>query len=449
MVILSLLCISSSLSIVLHTLFLRNDRLESIDREVRQAATILVSSKLGDLEKIDLANAEAIISEELGENRIGKFFIIRDEEGHVIYQSPNVNLLGLTSIPQTPKWIELRKRLDYIRILNLQLPRYPDRTLQVGLVYDEDLVSPNYFSKYSFMFLILILSFGSILSFILTSFLLKPISQLKSFLSAVSEKAKIQPLLDRVPTSILVTGLTSAQEEFGQLISQINLLIDRVNLNHRLSRLWVYALAHELKTPLSVMRLEVEKENLVALKAESSQLSETLNSFLGWAELENSLPQKPFYAKKLQEVLNKTISKLPMDERNRIRVSLKTEEIVFSSLEHLEQVFSNLISNALKYSKPSSLIEIKLEGFIFSILNEGEPIPQPVIDRIGEPFNRGEGNKLRGHGLGLAWVSSICKSYFWDLQFSPTATTTLSTIKFSNILFENSHDQESLERSPI
>ena len=74
--ILSLLCISSSLSIVLHTFFLRNDRLESIDREVRQAATILVSSKLGDLEKIDLADAESIISEELGENRIGKFFII-------------------------------------------------------------------------------------------------------------------------------------------------------------------------------------------------------------------------------------------------------------------------------------------------------------------------------------------------------------------------------------
>ena len=445
--ILSLLCISSSLSIVLHTFFLRNDRLESIDREVRQAATILVSSKLGDLEKIDLADAESIISEELGENRIGKFFIIRDEQGHVIYESPNVKLLGLTSIPQTPKWIELKKRSDYIRILNLQLPRYPDRTLQVGLVYDEDLVSPNYFSGYSAVFFILILSFGSVISYILTSFLLKPISQLKSYLSTVSEKAKIQPLLERVPASILLTGLTSAQEEFGQLISQINLLIDRVNLNHRLSRLWVYALAHELKTPLAVMRLDVEKENLVALKAESSQLSETLNSFLGWAELENSLPQKPFYAQKLADVLNKIISKLQAPEKNRLKAIIETDEIVFSSLEHLEQVFSNLISNALKYSKPLSLIEIKLEGFVLSISNEGEPIPQRVIDRIGQPFNRGEGNQLRGHGLGLAWVSSICKSYFWDLEIAPIERTTLLTIRFSNILFEKSKDQDSLEFS--
>jgi len=426
-IIFAVLIVVTASSVVTHTLFLRNERLAFIDQQVRETASALVDSQLGDLRKIDFEQAESIISEELGETRIGKFFIIRNAKGDVIFQSGSARLLPLVDIPRERRWVQINTKGKFIRVLNLQLPRIPDRTLQVGLVLDETIVSPDYFSVPSATFIAVVLLLGFAASLFLTSFLLKPVAKLESFLTKVASQVKTQPQLPIVPESILGKSVMAPKDEFCRMVAGLNLLIEMVNKNYRFSRLWAYQMAHELKTPLAILGLEVERlQKSAALSdaevrpivSEGTRISETINSFLGWAELENTSQRKRLFVNRVGGVVERVSQRFTSSQPGRIHFQLNFNPVVIASPQHVEQVVSNLLSNALSYSPPGTPVTVTVSSQSISISDLGMGIPQDVIDRLGEPFNRGHSERtdIKGHGLGLAWVKSICRLYTWEMK---------------------------------
>lgn len=426
-------------SIFLYSILLRRERLASIDQQVRETAAALVDSELGDLRKIDFDEADNIISEELGVSRIGKFFVIRNSKGDVIFESSSAGLLP-TQAPQSGTWFELSRNGKFIRGLNLKLARIPDRTLQVGLMLDESIVYPNYFSRTSLIFAVFVFLFSMAVSFFLASLLMKPIAKLGTFLTDVAEASRKQALLPTVPEEILADPKMDARDEFERVVAGLNALIHKINKNYQFSRLWAYQMAHELKTPLSIARMEIEKiqkkhswpaSEFASFESENRKISDTINAFLGWAELENSSQQKYLYMNRLGEITAQIVHRLD-EAGNRIQLEIGEESSVLSNPHHLEQLILNLIQNSLVHSPPETPVKVRVSNLELIVEDQGGGIPKEVLERLGEPFNRRHTQQKteRGHGLGLAWIMSICRLYNWEIKFSNEGVGTKARVYF-------------------
>lgn len=432
----------TSATIVLHSIFLRQERLSLIDQQVRETAAALIDSELGDLRRIDFAKADKIISEELGENRIGKFFIIRNQAGDVLFRSTGTTVVPVRDFPRQPQWLTYRVKRQYIRVLNLSLPRVQDRTLQVGVLINEDLISPNYISSKSTVFLSVILALGLIVSWFLTSTLMKPIRRLETFVSEAAPSASNAGELPPVPEALKIQGGRNENDEYRRLLTGLDKMISRVNRSYKLSRLWAYQMAHELKTPLAVLEVEVERYLQVgalqpsaaeAIRKETARVSETVNSFLDWAELENARPHKRLFANKAGRVITDIKRRLATTGADRIQVEVRNDFYILANPQHLEQAATNLISNALAYSPCELEVTVVVDAPTLTVIDRGHGIPKSVLDRLGEPFNRGHRESrdgTRGHGLGLAWVQSLARLYDWKVDIESDQAETRIRLHF-------------------
>ncbi len=433
---------------VLHGELLRHEKIDLIDQQVRETASALLDSELGDLRKIAFERVDAIISEELGENRIGKFFIIRNNAGDILFESAAVRLLPLIEVPRTPRWISIHKNGLYIRILNLELPRINDRTLQVGVLIDEALISPRYFSKSNTLFTGAIVAVGLLSAWILTSLLMRPISQLSSFVQNAAGGAGGKNGLPPLPGYLkkYATKSRASRDELYNLLRSFETLIERVNKDYRLSRFWSYQMAHELKTPMALIEAQMAEgvtQNKVSEQVAESVLSEvfgiseTITSFLTWAETENASIGSQLFVVRAGQVTADCIRRLNAYYDGRLGLELKSDFDIMANIQHLEHALNNLAVNALKYSPSDKPVTIEIGDHSIAFIDSGPGIPPDVLERLGEPFNRGgmTSNLIgkRSNGLGLALIHSISKLYGWKIGIESSAKGTIIRLTFPNI----------------
>lgn len=412
----------------LHQFFLKQERLDLIDQQMREAAAALMDSEIIGLRKVELNKVEDLLSEELGESRIGKFFIIRNNKNEILYESSSAKLLPLADIPKSPQWISMQGKGQFVRILNLQLPRIPDRTLQVGIVLDDEIYSPSFFSRSNLTFFAFILLIGLSLAWLLASNLVKPITRLSEFVGGIAQNKEDRLELPPLPADLrkYFEQDKSSKDELTLLLASFEKLIARVNKGYQLSRFWSYQMAHELKTPLTIIEsiaTEAVKENKLeqhtsqTIMTEVFKASETITSFLNWAEAEGNSSQGRLHVVKMSRVLSNIQNRLTHHFGDRITYAINEDFTLMTNLEQLEQLISNLILNACNYSPESSPVQVIAESRKLLIIDQGSGIPESVQKRLGEPFNKGESSK-KGSGLGLAFAESICRLYNWYFRIA-------------------------------
>ena len=89
----------------------------------------------------------------------------------------------------------------------------------------------------------------------------------------------------------------------------------------------------------------------------------------------------------------------------------------------IEKAISNILANAVSYTKPDGTIYISCKGRQLAIENECTPIPPEHLAHIFEPFYRpdyGRDRAAGGNGLGLYLVATILKSLDISYSFSPS-----------------------------
>lgn len=430
-------------AIALNTWFLQKERLARIDQQVRETATALINSERGEIRRIDFEQAEKVIAQELGENRLRKFFIVRNELGEVIFKSSISHLLKIQEVPLSPMWITIRENGQYIRVLNLLLPSIYDRTLQVGIAIDETLVAKSFITERSLFFIISMLAIGSIVAWLLTSLLLAPIRKLDKFVSLVIQRLQSRKELPKMSADLLASARSSKEDEFHRLTAGFSSMLQSLDRSQKSSRLWAYQMAHEIKTPLTHIEIELEcglrekriqQDSAKAISKEVASVSDTVNSFLGWAELENSNQQKHLFANKIGKSVREVISRLERHYGSRIQVEVKKDFSAPCSPSHLEQLIFNITTNALKYSPANSPIKIVIDQNELCISDQGPGLPSQVIEHLGEPFNRGASPIVQsGQGLGLAWVNSLARLYDWKISFLSSNQGTKVTVNFPDL----------------
>ena len=190
-------------------------------------------------------------------------------------------------------------------------------------------------------------------------------------------------------------------------------------------------MSHELRTPMHAVLSFAEFGNTEAKTAEREELQKyfskiensgkrllsLLNNLLDISKLEAGKMNFNFRRNNIELPLNSVLSEVQRlldDKKLKVEVTKTEEKMVgYFDSEKVIQVFYNLISNAIKFSKPSTTIKVDLryteEGsfLIASIEDQGLGIPESELDKVFDKFVQSSKTKTGAGGTGLGL--SICK----------------------------------------
>jgi two-component system, OmpR family, sensor histidine kinase KdpD len=187
------------------------------------------------------------------------------------------------------------------------------------------------------------------------------------------------------------------------------------------------ALAHQFKTPLTVIRtassglpaaggLSEQQTELVSLiDQEARKLNDLASRLIGAPTLEStefrSQPEPLLLSRLMKSVLQEI--EQPAD-RDRFRIAVPAQEPpVFADRELILTAIAQLIDNALKYSATGSVIDlhltVKATAVVLSVRSQGLVVSEADRERIFERFYRAPGaqDRFSGTGLGLSIVKTI------------------------------------------
>lgn len=439
-----LILLSSGLSSSFVFFYLERESLQGLDGQLETLATSIAATQptrevLEDFERID-----NLLMDQLGERRVDRLIrIYSAHQGRLLYANQNAQLLALPMPRNQGSPYTTRVGESFLRVLEVPTP---DFLLQVAVLMDPILARRKLWESTFFVFLL----FSGGLTFLITALgtrsMLRP---LESLTSTVQELTKS---FDQSPESVRRTihSLSVAAERWKQApeAGEIGVLQQSVarfaELTASLLGVWekeTAILMHEIKTPLTVMRNQLDEiirgsrpggpEGLRPVQAEIDRLSRLTRDFVHWARLSTSPGQDRVHAVSVHDLVEEQLGSLEPPDRARVETSLDLSVRAFCDPEHLRQILRNLIENALKYSPPGGRIGIACKLNQLSVEDQGPGIPEGVRKRLGAPFNRSA--ESTGFGLGLAWVDALCRRYGWSfLSQVPAAGRHRVTVGFSD-----------------
>ncbi len=219
--------------------------------------------------------------------------------------------------------------------------------------------------------------------------------------------------------------------ESSILIRNFNNMIDRLGKAFELEKQFLGEVAHEIKTPLSVIKSSSEialsrqrtpveyEETLKQTLTQVDKLSKNLHGLIDFAWSQTADISKQFKLVNLSELLSELIEGLkPLAEGKyqKMEVELGSNIKVMGNSEKLYQVFQNIIENAIKYTPEHGTIGIVLSNVrgkaIVRVQDSGCGMTGDEIAKIFNRFYRTQDNKnIAGFGLGLAISDSIIKAH--------------------------------------
>jgi signal transduction histidine kinase len=228
--------------------------------------------------------------------------------------------------------------------------------------------------------------------------------------------------------------------ELREAARRFNDLADELSRQREMRMALLAGVAHDLRTPLQVLRLAVGtmafgaperlseprwQENARRAQRQIERLDRMIGDFFSTVLVEAGQLSLEIQIRDLRQVAAVSVESF--------RATLDAHELVLSlppepaaapcDAGRMEQVFNNLLSNAAKYSPPGSRIVAAValqEGWVdISVSDEGPGIPRAEQDRVFEPFRRGRTaahSAIPGTGLGLFVARRIVEAHRGSLQ---------------------------------
>ncbi len=214
--------------------------------------------------------------------------------------------------------------------------------------------------------------------------------------------------------------------EVGELMRSFNSMADTLGKTAYLQKDFISSVSHEFRTPIASIKGyatllqmpglddESRQEYVNMIAHESDRLSNLSKTLLRLASLEQQMTPATLSTFRLDEQVRQVILRLaPIWDARGFDWQLNLQEVTITSDEELlNQVWVNLIQNALKFSDDNSTITIDIttenNTAVVSIADQGIGMDQAIIDRIFDRFYQADKSRTKeGAGLGLSLVKRI------------------------------------------
>ncbi len=210
--------------------------------------------------------------------------------------------------------------------------------------------------------------------------------------------------------------------------------LTRLKLLEQTSSEFVANVSHELRTPLSMIKgyaetllagakddPEVATKFLRTIERHSDRLSLLIEDLLTSSELESGRAIMHFKPVPLRPLVEKVFEDFEARARARkVRLANQLPELIArADADRLQQVFANLVDNAIKYGRIEGVVtvggRVLAEGQIeIRVEDDGPGLPPEAVDRVFERFYRVDKARSReqgGTGLGLSIVQDIVHAH--------------------------------------
>jgi signal transduction histidine kinase len=237
-------------------------------------------------------------------------------------------------------------------------------------------------------------------------------------------------------------ALSEETTDFADLVTTLNAMISRLETSFAGLRRFTADASHELKTPLAVLRADVERamtetssqtERMVALEEalhEVRRMSDLVESLLTLARADEGrfdLHREPVELQPLVQEVYETALILGEAQGVTVNLPFTADVVVMGDRTRLRQLFLNLVTNAIKYTPAGGKVELGLgrhpDNVTFAVRDTGIGISAADFPHIFERFWRADRVRSRmsergGFGLGLAISQWIAQAHGGTLTAS-------------------------------
>ncbi len=254
---------------------------------------------------------------------------------------------------------------------------------------------------------------------------LEPVRQLSDELQARSAE-DLQP----VPN-------TKTPSELQPLVEAMNGLFSRIEATLARERRFTADAAHELRTPLAVLRAQWDVVRRAAPGADRDlaegklslgleRLDRLVTQMLALSRLEAGSTALARQEIDWEQVVEQAMSDcLPLAERRRIELACDWSQPagrpplpLLGDPALLAVLLRNLLDNAVRYAPAGSAVLLRFGESRLEVENDGEPLADDQLARLGERFYRPDGQDEIGSGLGLSIVQRIAALHGMSVRFA-------------------------------
>ena len=276
------------------------------------------------------------------------------------------------------------------------------------------------YKKRSLLFSTLLALLGGVVTYYIVGHALKP---LKKFSDKI-EEVQAQNLSDsRIEENEV--------KELNQLSVSYNKMLERLSEAFEVQRQFTANAAHELRTPLALMQVQLDLYNstehpgndectghtIAMITEQNERLSKMVKTLLDMSELRITVRDEKIMVDALVEEVLEDLE--PLAAEKNVELIGKCNPVTMTGSDILiYRLVYNLVENAIKYNHPGGKVTVtacqKEKKVILSVADTGSGIPGELRERVFEPFfrvDKSRSRELGGVGLGLALVHEIVKAH--------------------------------------
>ena len=295
------------------------------------------------------------------------------------------------------------------------------------------------YKKRSLLFSTLLALLGGVVTYYIVGHALKP---LKKFSDKI-EEVQAQNLSDsRIEENEV--------KELNQLSVSYNKMLARLSEAFEVQRQFTANAAHELRTPLALMQVQLDLYNstehpgndectghtIAMITEQNERLSKMVKTLLDMSELRITVRDEKIMVDALVEEVLEDLE--PLAAEKNVELIGKCNPVTMTGSDILiYRLVYNLVENAIKYNRPGGQVvvtaEWKEKHVFLSVEDTGSGIPEELRKRVFEPFfrvDKSRSRELGGVGLGLALVYEIVRVHDGNIVIrdSPSGGTVFEVI---------------------
>ena len=218
-------------------------------------------------------------------------------------------------------------------------------------------------------------------------------------------------------------------KELNQLSISYNKMLERLSDAFEIQRQFTANAAHELRTPLSLMQVQLDlynsarhpgsdtdtEQTIKMVTEQNDRLSKMVKTLLDMSELQTVGRDEVIIVDALVDEVLADLE--PLAQEKNIKLIGKCKDITMIGSDILiYRLVYNLVENAIKYNHPGGQVTVtayrKEANVYLSVEDTGNGIPEELRERVFEPFfrvDKSRSRELGGVGLGLALVHEIVR----------------------------------------